>query len=203
MSDMKNDTAHGKVSSLSGTEYDENRGYVRGENNTAKWYVIHTYSGHENKVKDSINKIAENRGMTDLVQKVEIPTENVTEIKDGKAKTKVRKTFPGYVLVKMIVTNESWYLVRNTQGVTGFVGHGSEPIPLTDEEVRHMNIDVVHVEIDLEPGDTVRIIGGGFKGQIGEVEEVNSDKERVKLRLTESAHNIPIELEISLVDKIV
>jgi transcriptional antiterminator NusG len=98
----------------------------------AKWYVVHTYSGHENKVKANIEKIVENRGMQDLVLNVVVPTEDHVEIKNGQRKVKTRKMFPGYVLVKMIVTNESWYLVRNTQGVTGFVGHGSEPIPLTD-----------------------------------------------------------------------
>lgn len=103
----------------------------------------------------------------------------------------------------MIVTNESWYLVRNTQGVTGFVGHGSEPIPLTEDEIRRMNIEKVHVDLKLEVGESVRIIGGGFAGKIGVVDEINLEKERVKLRLTESAQNIPIDLEMSLVDKII
>ena len=107
---------------------------IRGDGQ-AKWYVVHTYSGHENKVKVNIEKMVENRGMQDLIIDIVVPTEDRVEIKDGQRKIKTRKMFPGYVIIKMIVTNESWYLVRNTQGVTGFVGHGSEPIPLTDEEV--------------------------------------------------------------------
>ena len=141
--------------------------------------------------------------MSDLILKTAIPMELVTEIRNGKATTRKRKMFPGYVLVKMIVTNESWYLVRNTQGVTGFVGHGSEPIPLTEDEIRRMNIEKVHVDLKLEVGESVRIIGGGFAGKIGVVDEINLEKERVKLRLTESAQNIPIDLEMSLVDKII
>ncbi len=173
------------------------------DDSAAKWYVIHTYSGHENKVEASIKKIAENRKMSDLILKTAIPMEYITEIKNGKAYTRKRKMFPGYLLVKMIVTNESWYLVRNTQGVTGFVGHGSEPIPLTKDEIRRMNIEKVYVKLDLEIGEAVRIIGGGFAGKIGIVEDVNLEKERVKLRLTESAQNIPIDLEMSLIDKII
>ena len=173
------------------------------DDSAAKWYVIHTYSGHENKVEASIKKIAENRKMSDLILKTAIPMELVTEIRNGKATTRKRKMFPGYVLVKMIVTNESWYLVRNTQGVTGFVGHGSEPIPLTEDEIRRMIIEKVHVDLKLEVGESVRIIGGGFAGKIGVVDEINLEKERVKLRLTESAQNIPIDLEMSLVDKII
>ena len=110
----------------------------------AKWYVVHTYSGHENKVKVNIEKMVENRGMQDLIIDIIVPTEDRIEIKDGERKIKTKKMFPGYVIIKMIVTNESWYLVRNTQGVTGFVGHGSEPIPLTDEEVARMSVSCLH-----------------------------------------------------------
>ena len=118
----------------------------------AKWYVVHTYSGHENKVKVNIEKMVENRNMQNLILEVVVPTENVIEVKDGQRKIKTRKMFPGYVIIKMIVTNESWYLVRNTQGVTGFVGHGSEPIPLTDEEVARMGIEKVFIELNVEVG---------------------------------------------------
>ena len=104
------------------------------DSDKAKWYVVHTYSGHENKVKVNIEKMVENRGMQDLIQSVVVPTEDVVEIKNGQRKVKTHKMFPGYVIIKMIVTSESWYLIRNTQGVTGFVGHGSDPIPLTNEE---------------------------------------------------------------------
>ena len=115
---------------------------LRGDG-TPKWYVVHTYSGHENKVKINIEKLVENRGMQDLIQAVVVPTEDKAEPKDGKMVIKTRKMFPGYVIVKMIITNESWYLVRNTQGVTGFVGHGSNPIPLSVEEVRRMGIEKI------------------------------------------------------------
>lgn len=120
---------------------------IRGDGQ-AKWYVVHTYSGHENKVKVNIEKMVENRGMQDLIIDIVVPTEDRVEIKDGQRKIKTRKMFPGYVIIKMIVTNESWYLVRNTQGVTGFVGHGSEPIPLTDEEVARMGIEKVYIDLD-------------------------------------------------------
>ena len=126
---------------------------IRGDGQ-AKWYVVHTYSGHENKVKVNIEKMVENRGMQDLVLDIIVPTEDRVEIKDGQRKIKTRKMFPGYVIIKMIVTNESWYLVRNTQGVTGFVGHGSDPIPLTDEEVARMGIEKVYIDLDGEIGDT-------------------------------------------------
>ena len=133
----------------------------------AKWYVVHTYSGHENKVKVNIEKMVENRNMQNLILEVVVPTENVIEVKDGQRKIKTRKMFPGYVIIKMIVTNESWYLVRNTQGVTGFVGHGSEPIPLTDEEVARMGIEKVFIELNVEVGEMVRVISGPFESFMG------------------------------------
>jgi len=168
----------------------------------AKWYVIHTYSGHENKVKVNIEKIVENRGMQDLVLSVIVPTEDHVEIKNGQRKVKTRKMFPGYVLVKMIVTNESWYLVRNTQGVTGFVGHGSEPIPLTNEEVRRMGIEKVYIQLDIEPGDSVKVINGPFESFMGVVEEVNMDKQTLKVRISMFGRDTPVELEFGQVDKI-
>lgn len=168
----------------------------------AKWYVVHTYSGHENKVKVNIEKIVENRGMQDLVLSIVVPTEDHVEIKNGQRKVKTRKMFPGYVLVKMIVTNESWYLVRNTQGVTGFVGHGSEPIPLTNEEVRRMGIEKVYIQLDIEPGDSVKVINGPFESFMGVVEEVNMDKQTLKVRISMFGRDTPVELEFGQVDKI-
>ena len=140
----------------------------------ARWYVVHTYSGHENKVKVNIEKMVENRGMQDLILEIVVPTEDRVEIKNGEKKIKTKKMFPGYVIIKMVVTNESWYLVRNTQGVTGFVGHGSDPIPLTDEEITRMGIEKVFIDLDVKPGDTVRVISGLFEGFMGEVLDVNS-----------------------------
>lgn len=168
----------------------------------AKWYVVHTYSGHENKVKVNIEKIVENRGMQDLVLNIVVPTEDHVEIKNGQRKVKTRKMFPGYVLVKMVVTNESWYLVRNTQGVTGFVGHGSEPIPLTSEEVRRMGIEKVYIQMDIEPGDSVKVINGPFESFMGVVEEVNMDKQTLKVKISMFGRDTPVELEFGQVDKI-
>ena len=168
----------------------------------ANWYVVHTYSGHENKVKVNIEKIVENRGMQDLVLSIVVPTEDHVEIKNGQRKVKTRKMFPGYVLVKMIVTNESWYLVRNTQGVTGFVGHGSEPIPLTNEEVRRMGIEKIYIQLDIEPGDSVKVINGPFESFMGVVEEVNMDKQTLKVKISMFGRDTPVELEFGQVDKI-
>lgn len=172
------------------------------EESKAKWYVIHTYSGHENKVKANIEKLVENRGMQDLVLEVVVPTEDHVEIKDGQRKIKTRKMFPGYVIVKMIVTNESWYLVRNTQGVTGFVGHGSEPIPLTIEEVRRMGIEKVYIKLDISAGDSIKVINGPFESFMGIVEEVNFDRQTLKVRISMFGRDTPVELEFDQVDKI-
>lgn len=172
------------------------------ESSEAKWYVVHTYSGHENKVKANIEKLVESRGMQDLVLSVVVPTEDKAEPKDGRMVIKTRKMFPGYVIVKMIVTNESWYLVRNTQGVTGFVGHGSNPVPLTVEEVRRMGIEKVHVELNLHPGDTIKVINGPFESFMGVVEEVHPDKETVRAKISMFGRDTPVELEFAQIDKI-
>ena len=168
----------------------------------AKWYVVHTYSGHENKVKVNMEKMAENRGMQNLILSVVVPTEDRVEIKNGQRKVKTRKIFPGYVLVKMVVTSESWYLVRNTQGVTGFVGHGSEPIPLTDEEVRRMGIEKVYIDLDIEPGDNVKVINGPFESFMGVVEEVNMDRQVLRVKISMFGRDTPVELQFGQVDKI-
>jgi len=172
------------------------------EKGKAKWYVVHTYSGHENKVKVNIEKIVENRGMQDKVLKIIVPTEDRVEIKNGQRKVKTRKMFPGYVLVKMIVTNESWYLVRNTQGVTGFVGHGSEPIPLTKDEVRRMGIEKIYIDLNIDIGDSVKVINGPFESFMGVVEEVNMERQTLKARISMFGRDTPVELEFGQVDKI-
>lgn len=174
---------------------------LRGDG-TAKWYVVHTYSGHENKVKVNIEKMVENRGMQDLILAVEVPTEDTIDYKNGQKRIKARKTFPGYVIIKMIITNESWYLVRNTQGVTGFVGHGSDPIPLTDEEVTRMGVEKVYIDLDVKPGDSVRVISGLFEGYIGEVTEINKEKQVLTARVFAFGRDTPVELEFGQVDKI-
>ena len=139
--------------------------------------------------------------MQDLIQSIVVPTEDVVEMKDGQRKVRTRKIFPGYVIVKMVMTSESWYVIRNTQGVTGFVGQGSEPIPLTDEEVRRMGIDKVTYEIDLEEGDTVKVIDGPFDNFMGYVEEVNHMKQTAKVRISMFGRETPVELEFNQVEK--
>ena len=168
----------------------------------AKWYVVHTYSGHENKVKASIEKLVENRGMQDLVLQVVVPTEDRVELKNGQRKIKTKKMFPGYVLVKMIVTNESWYIVRNTQGVTGFLGHGSNPVPLTLEEVRRMGIEKIYIDLDIHIGDTIKVINGPFENFMGVVEEVNMEKQTLRAKVSMFGRDTPVELDFAQVDKI-
>ena len=167
-----------------------------------RWYVIHTYSGHENKVKTNIEKLVENRGMQDLILEVVVPTEEEVDYSEGRRRLKTKKMFPGYVIVKMVITNESWYLVRNTQGVTGFVGHGSDPIPLTKEEIVRMGIEKLKIDLDIEVGDTVRIIGGVFEGQLGIVEAINPEKQIVKTRISMFGRDTPAEIEFSQVSKL-
>lgn len=168
----------------------------------ANWYVVHTYSGHENKVKANIEKIVENRGMQDLVLGIVVPTEDRIEVKNGQRKIKTRKMFPGYVIVKMVMTDESWYLVRNTQGVTGFVGHGSKPIPLSNEEVRKMGIEKVSIKLDIEPGNNVKVISGPFESFMGVVEEINMEKQTLKVLISMFGRETPVELEFGQVEKL-
>ena len=140
--------------------------------------------------------------MQNLILEVVVPTENVIEVKDGQRKIKTRKMFPGYVIIKMIVTNESWYLVRNTQGVTGFVGHGSEPIPLTDEEVSRMGIEKVFIELNVEVGEMVRVISGPFESFMGTVEDINPDKQVLTVKVSMFGRDTPVELEFAQVEKV-
>ena len=165
----------------------------------ARWYVVHTYSGHENKVKVNIEKMVENRGMQDLILEIVVPTEDRVEIKNGEKKIKTKKMFPGYVIIKMVVNNESWYLVRNTQGVTGFVGHGSDPIPLTDEEITRMGIEKVHIDLDVKLGDTVRVISGLFEGFMGEVLDISQEKQVLTVKVSMFGRDTPVELEFGQV----
>ena len=169
---------------------------------TARWYVAHTYSGYENKVKDTLEKAVENRGMQHLIQEVVVPMEEQIEIKDEKRKTTLRKVFPGYVLIKMILTEESWHIVRNVRGVTGFVGAGGKPVPLTEDEIRNMGFEKLPVDINYEVGDTVKIIAGPLEGFIGVVEEINIDKEKVRVLVSMFGRETPVELEFSQIQKI-
>ncbi|MBU5308387.1 transcription termination/antitermination protein NusG [Clostridioides mangenotii] len=172
------------------------------------WYVVHTYSGHENKVKATIEKAVKTRGMEDCITQVVVPTEDVVETtKTGKEKIRQRKVYPSYVLVKMIITDESWYVVRNTKGVTGFVGPGSKPVPLSDDEVKAMGIDIntpkiVDGEIDLEIGDAIRVAKGPFMGQIGNVEDINIDKKEVKVSINAFGKQTPFTMDVDGIEKI-
>lgn len=167
----------------------------------AKWYVVHTYSGYENKVKANIEKVVENRSMQEAILDVVVPMEEQIEIKDGKKKATLRKVFPGYVLVKMIMSDESWYVVRNTRGVTGFVGPGSKPVPLTDEEVKTMGVEVFAPSVDYEVGDNVRVISGPLENFIGIVEEINMEKKKVRVSVSMFGRETPIELELIQIQK--
>ena len=166
-----------------------------------KWYVIHTYSGYENKVADSIEKIVENRGLQDYIYEVKIPTETVTEVKDGKERQYERKVFPGYVLVKMIVTDESWFIVRNIRGVTGFVGASSTaPVPLSDKEVEALGVENNEIIVDFKVGDNVNIIDGPLEGFVGVVDEIEPDKNYVKVILSMFGRETPVELELTQIE---
>ncbi|MCI1955779.1 MAG: transcription termination/antitermination protein NusG [Oscillospiraceae bacterium] len=163
----------------------------------AKWYVVHTYSGYENKVASNLEKTVENRQLHDLIQQVLVPTETVTEIKDNKKRDVERKIFPGYVLVKMILTDESWYVVRNIRGCTGFVGPSSKPIPLTEEEVARLGVEKKEIEVSYGVGDSVKIIDGPLEGFVGIVEEVDKEKNRVRVTVSMFGRETPVELELS------
>ena len=167
-----------------------------------KWYVVHTYSGYENKVKTDLEKTIKNRELEDFFFNIVVPMEEQVEIKDGKRKTNLKKVFPGYVLIKMIVTEESWYIVRNTRGVTGFVGSGTDPIPLTDTEIRNMGFDSVPVNIDYDVNDTVNVVNGPLEGFIGTVQEINKEKQKVKVLVSMFGRETPVELEFSQVQKV-
>ena len=171
------------------------------EDSVARWYVIHTYSGYENKVKTYLEKMVKNRELEDYFFDIIVPMEEQIEIKDGKRKTNLKKVFPGYVLIKLIVTDETWYIVRNTRGVTGFVGSGTNPIPLTDEEIRNMGFEAVEVKIDYDVNESVKVINGPLEGFVGVVQEINKEKGKVKVLVSMFGRETPVELEFSQVQK--
>ena len=162
----------------------------------AKWYVVHTYSGYENTVAASIEKAVENRGLRDLIQEVSIPLETVTEITDNGPKVVERKVFPGYVLVKMVMTDDSWYVVRNTRGCTGFVGPNGKPIPLTEEEVNALGVEKREIEVNYAAGDTVRIVDGPLENFTGVVDELDLEKNKVRVTISMFGRETPVELEL-------
>jgi transcriptional antiterminator NusG len=168
----------------------------------ARWYVVHTYSGYENKVKANLEKTIENRNLHDLIHDVQVPMEEVVEEKDGKKKITQKKIFPGYVLVKMVMTDDSWYVVRNTRGVTGFVGPGSKPVPLTDEEVDSMGIAEKPVDIDLEVSETIKVVSGPLENFIAVIQEIHAEKRKVKALVNMFGRETPIELDFNQIEKL-
>jgi transcriptional antiterminator NusG len=163
----------------------------------AKWYVVHTYSGYENKVMTTLMQAVESRHLEDRIHEVLVPTETVVEVgKDNKQKEVERKLFPGYVFVKMIMSDDSWYIVRNTRGVTGFVGSATKPIPLTEDEVANLGVEKKQVEVNYSVGDTVQIVGGSLEGFTGTVESIDVDNNVVKVIVSMFGRSTPAEVEL-------
>ena len=168
----------------------------------AKWYVVHTYSGYENAVSAAIMKAAENRRMTDLIREVNIPMETVTEFTDAGEKTVERKVFPGYVLVKMIMTDESWHLIRNVRGATGFVGSDGKAVPLTEQEIYDLGVERREIVVGYQLGDEVRVNDGPLAGFNGIVDELEPDKNRVRVVVSMFGRETPVDLELDQVEVI-
>ena len=168
----------------------------------AKWYVVHTYSGYENAVAAAILKAAENRKMTDLIHEVNIPLETVTEHTDAGEKTYERKVFPGYVLVKMIMTDESWHLVRNVRGATGFVGSEGKAIPLTEQEIYDLGVEHKEIIVGFAVGDTVKVTDGPLEGFLGTVDELDAERETVRVIVSMFGRETPVDLELDQVEPV-
>lgn len=168
----------------------------------ANWFVVHTYSGYENKVKANIEKTIENRQLQDQILEVAVPMEDAFELKNGVKKQVSRKMFPGYVLIHMIMNDDTWYVVRNTRGVTGFVGPGSKPVPLSEEEMKNLGINVPKVVVDFEVGDNVTVTSGVWKDTIGVVKAVNEGKQNVTINVDMFGRETPVEIDFSEVKKI-
>lgn len=168
----------------------------------ALWYVVHTYSGYENKVASSIEKMVENRGLEHYIFDIEIPVEHVSDSSDKDAKEVERKLFPSYVLIKMIMNDESWHAVRNTRGVTGFVGPGSKPVPLSDAEVEALGVEVHVIEVSFNVGDSIKINDGPMVGFTGIVDEISPDKRKVKATVSFMGRDTAVELETTQVSSI-
>ena len=167
----------------------------------AKWYVVHTYSGYENKVKANIDKAIENRHLEDQILEVRVPLEEVVELKNGVQRTVQRKMFPGYVMLHMIMNDDTWYVVRNTRGVTGFVGPGSKPVPLEDSEMENLGIKRDDVVVDFDVGDTVTVLSGAWEGTVGVIQSMNEQKKSLSINVELFGRETPVELSFSEVKK--
>ena len=167
----------------------------------ANWYVVHTYSGYENKVKANIEKTIENRHLEDQILEVRVPLEEVVEVKNGVSKAVQKKMFPGYVLLNMVMNDDTWYVVRNTRGVTGFVGPGSKPVPLTEEEMKPLGIKSDNVKIDFGVGDMVNVIGGIWKDTVGVIQSINEAKQSVTINVELFGRETPVEISFTEIQK--
>lgn len=166
------------------------------------WYVVHTYSGYENKVKANIEKTIENRGLQDQMLEVSVPVQDVVEVKNGIKKQVQKKLFPGYVFLNMEMNDDTWYVVRNTRGVTGFVGPGSKPVPLTEAEMRPLGIKVPSMEIDIEFGDTIKVIAGVWEGTIGAVKAISTHKQAVTIDVEMFGQATSVEIGFTDIEKL-
>ena len=167
----------------------------------AKWYVVHTYSGYENKVKTTIEQTIENRKLHDQILEVSVPTQEVVELKNGVRKVSEKKLFPGYVLINMVMNDDTWYVVRNTRGVTGFVGPGSKPVPLTEAEMRPLGIKTENVVVDFAEGDMIVVIGGVWKDTVGVITAMNYHKQTVTINVELFGRETPVEVSFADVKK--
>lgn len=165
------------------------------------WYVVHTYSGYENKVKANIEKTIENRHLEDQILEVRVPMQDVVELKDGASRQVSKKMFPGYVLINMVMNDDTWYVVRNTRGVTGFVGPGSKPVPLTEEEMRPLGVQSDSVQIDFAEGDNVVVTGGVWKDTVGVIQAINENKQSVTINVDLFGRETPVEISFTDVKK--
>ena len=167
----------------------------------AKWYVVHTYSGYENKVKANIDKTIENRHLEDQILEVRVPMQDVVELKNGVQKAVSKKMFPGYVMIHMILNDDTWYVVRNTRGVTGFVGPGSKPVPLTEEEMVPLGIQNEEIVVDFEEGETIKVTAGAWEGTVGVIQSMNPQKQSLTINVELFGRETPVEISFKEVQK--
>lgn len=167
----------------------------------ASWYVVHTYSGYENKVKVDIEKTIENRKLQDQILEVSVPMQDVVELKNGAQKQVAKKMFPGYVLINMVMNDDTWYVVRNTRGVTGFVGPGSKPVPLTEDEMHNLGFRAAEIVVDFEEGDTIVVAAGAWKDTVGVVKSINESKQTLTIEVEMFGRETPVELNFTEVKK--
>ena len=167
----------------------------------ANWYVVHTYSGYENKVKANIEKTIENRHLEEEILEVRVPLQDVVEVKNGAKKTVQKKMFPGYVLINMVMNDDTWYVVRNTRGVTGFVGPGSKPVPLSEAEMKPLGIKTENVSVDFEEGDTIAVVAGVWKDMVGMVQRMDYNKQTATINVELFGRETPVEISFAEIRK--